>query len=243
MTENNIYTFETTEEVARAVARVIAVNTNRQERNKRYYNVALSGGNTPKLLFQILASEFSEKIRWEALRLFWVDERCVPPTDQESNYGMTYQNLLKKTYIPVTNIFRMKGENDPSEEAVRYQALLEKELKMKKGIPQLDLVLLGMGDDGHTASIFPDNLALLHADETVAVARHPVSGQMRITLTGKIIRQARQRIFLITGKSKSNVLNEILKNEVPAQKYLAFHILSLPDTEVYLDREAAYFLG
>ena len=129
-----MYTFETTEEVARAVARVIAVNTNRQERNKRYYNVALSGGNTPKLLFQILASEFSEKIRWEALRLFWVDERCVPPSDHESNYGMTYENLLKNIYIPVTNIFRMKGENDPSEEAVRYQALLEKELKLKKGI-------------------------------------------------------------------------------------------------------------
>ena len=238
---NHIY--ETPQETARAVAELILAKAKEKTKQSLPFNIALSGGSTPKLLFTLLANEYLNTIPWHFLRLFWVDERCVPPSDHESNYGMTYENLLKSIYIPVTNIFRMKGENDPSEEAVRYQALLEKELKLKKGIPQFDLVLLGMGDDGHTASIFPDNLALLHADETVAVARHPVSGQMRITLTGKIIRQARQRMFLITGKSKSNVLNEILKNEVPAQKYPAFHILSLPDTEVYLDREAASFLG
>ena len=241
--EHKIHLYETPEETARAVAQLIAESTNRQAQLHQYYNVALSGGNTPKLLFQILVSEFADIIRWDALRFFWVDERCVPPSDKESNFGMTYQHLINKISIPETNIFRMKGENDPAAEVIRYQSVLDKELTLKNGIPVLDLILLGMGDDGHTASIFPDNMSLLHADETVAVARHPQSGQKRITLTGKIIRQARQRIFLISGKSKSIVLSEILNKEKSSESYPAYHFLFLPDTEVYLDKEAGFFLG
>ncbi len=241
--QNNIHIYDTSEQTVCAIAQLIAKNTNQQADRQQYYNVALSGGNTPKLLFQIIVSEFAYKVRWESLRLFWVDERCVPPSDKDSNYGMTYQHLLNKISIPETNIFRMKGENDPVAEAIRYQSVLDKELTLKNGIPVFDLVLLGMGDDGHTASIFPDNMSLLHADETVAVARHPQSGQKRITLTGEIIRQARQRIFLITGKSKSIVLSDMLNKSKSAETYPAFYFLFLPDTEVYLDNEAAFFLG
>ena len=237
-----IHVFNTPEETACAVASFMVQNINRQAGRKQYFNVALSGGNTPGLLFRILAAEFATEVQWKALRIFWVDERCVPPSDKDSNYGMMYGNLLKTELVPDKNIFRIKGENDPMTETLRYQSLLATELPLNNGIPVFDLVLLGMGDNGHTASIFPDMLSLLYTRETVAAVRHPQSDQGRITLTGGVIRAAKQRVFLITGKSKSDVLRNIFHKEPIAEQYPAFHIMSLPDTEVYVDKKACSFL-
>jgi len=237
-----VHAFDTPEETARAVARLMVQSINRQADRQQFFNVALSGGNTPALLFRILAAEFAAEVQWKALRVFWVDERCVPPSDKDSNYGMTYGNLLKTELVPDKNIFRIKGENDPMAETLRYQSLLAAELPLNNGIPVFDLVLLGMGDDGHTASIFPDKLSLLYTADTVAPVRHPQSGQERITLTGAVIRAAKQRVFLITGKSKSDVLRNILHKEPVAEQYPASHIMSLPDTEVYADNKACSFL-
>lgn len=240
--KEKIHVFNTPEETAREVARLIVQNINRQADRQQYFNMALSGGNTPALLFHILASEFTGQVQWNALRIFWVDERCVPPSDKDSNYGMTYENLLKKEFVPAANIFRMKGEYDPMAETLRYQSLLASELPLNDGIPVFDLVLLGMGDDGHMASIFPDNMSLLNSVETVAVVQHPQSGQGRITLTGSVIRAAKQRIFLITGKSKSDILRNIIHKEPVAELYPASHLISLPDTEVFADKKACSFL-
>jgi len=238
---NHIY--ETPEETARAVAELILAKAKEKTKQSLPFNIALSGGSTPKLLFTLLANEYVNSVPWHFVRLFWVDERCVPPTHPESNFGMTYDSLL--THVPIhdSNIFRMQGEDHPLKEAARYQKMLEKELPLQDGFPIFDLVLLGMGDDGHTASIFPDNMDLLQSDQAVAVGIHPVSGQERITLTGKTILEAKQVVFLITGSSKATVLRQIIKHEPQGENYPAFYVAkNAKSADFYLDRAAAALL-
>jgi len=134
----------------------------------------------------------------------------------------------------------MQGELDPKIEAIRYQTLLEKELPVQNGFPQFDLVLLGMGDDGHTASIFPNDMSLLRSDSAVAVSIHPVTGQKRITLTGPTIHQALEVVFLITGETKSDLLRLIIQHESLWENYPAAHMYSnTGPAEYYLDKAAA----
>lgn len=233
------YIFDTPEETARGVAELIKAKAKEKTKMSLPFNIALSGGSTPKLLFTLLANEFSSNIPWHFIRLFWVDERCVPPTHKESNFGMTYNSLLVNVPIHDTNIFRMQGENEPEKEAVRYQKMLEKELPIVNGFPQFDLILLGMGDDGHTASIFPDNLSLLNSDLAVAVGIQPASGQKRITLTGPTILQAKNIVFLITGDSKATILRQILTND-NSDIYPTHHIAKNASVvDIYLDKNAA----
>lgn len=207
-------------------------------------NIAVSGGSTPKQLFQLLSDEdYRNQIPWHSVRFFWVDERCVEPTHPESNFGMTYDALLQFAFVPSANIFRMKGEDIPENEAERYAALLRKEVPFRNGFPVFDIILLGMGDDGHTASIFPDNLALLRSHKAVDIATHPINGQKRITLTGNTLNNAEHIVFLITGSNKANVLTSIMQNSPEAQQYPAAHIgTNLSNTYFYLDKEAAKFL-
>lgn len=236
----NIHILETPEETARAVADLILVKAKEKNKHSNPLNIALSGGSTPKLLFNVLVKEYEDLIPWHFVRLFWVDERCVPPTNSESNFGMTYEALLKNVPIPDNNIFRMIGEADPEKEAKRYQELLFAQLPVNKMIPQFDLILLGMGDDGHTASIFPNKLNLLYSDQFVAVSIHPATGQKRVTLTGTIINQAEEVVFLINGASKSEVLNQIIERTPTFKDYPAAHIHSKSGlAQFYLDKAAA----
>lgn len=177
------------------------------------FHLALSGGSTPALMFDLWASEYKETTPWERLRLYWVDERCVPPQSADSNYGMTYSYLLEHVPIPDGNVFRIHGENNPQEEAERYSELVRRQLPSKDGWPVFDLVLLGAGDDGHTSSIFPGQDYLLTSDALYAVSRHPVTGQQRIALTGQPILAARDIAFLVTGKSKARVVRDICQAE------------------------------
>src|SRR5690606_20512735 len=123
---------------------------------------------------------------WTRVHLYWGDERCVPPNDNESNYKMTVDHLLSKIDVPEENVHRIYGENIPKEEAIRYSEVLKSRLPQFEGVPQFDLIILGMGDDGHTASIFPYNIHLWDSGNVCEVAVHPDSGQKRITITGKI---------------------------------------------------------
>jgi len=226
--------------MGRAVAEMILAKAKEKNKLSLPFNIAVSGGNTPKFLFSLLADEYADSIPWHFVRLFWVDERCVPPTHPESNFGMTFETLLKQVPIHEANIFRMQGELNPEAEVLRYQDLLEKELPMENGFPQFDLVLLGMGDDGHTASIFPNNLSLFQSKLTVAMTVHPQSGQKRITLTGTTIQEALQVVFLITGASKSGVLRQIILQESTCESFPAFHVHSNTGVaEFYLDKAAA----
>ncbi len=206
-------------------------------------NIAISGGETPKNFFKYIKDNYADVFQWRFVRLFWVDERCVPPMNPESNFGQAYHYLLKYASIPETNIFRMMGENEPEQEAIRYAETLATVLPCKNNIPKFDIVLLGLGEDGHIASIFPDQKELLFSKRTVEVATHPETGQKRITLTGKTICNADNVWFLVTGKSKAKVLKRIIRKEKGFQKYPAAHVHSISESAGYfLDKEAGEFM-
>lgn len=186
--------------------------------------IALSGGSTPKILFDLMASDYKNDFNWSDIYFFWGDERCVPPTDSDSNYLMTKEHLLDKIDIPEENILRVLGENDPEKEAARYGKLIETNLPQVDGISVFDIIFLGLGTDGHTASIFPHEMELLDSAKTCEVANHPDSGQKRVTLTGPVINAARYVCFLITGESKKERIQEIFEDEEIANTYPAYHI-------------------
>ncbi|MBK9098567.1 MAG: 6-phosphogluconolactonase [bacterium] len=223
------------------LANYFCVELHKLSSTKAKIFIALSGGSTPKIIFEILASNYKEKINWEKLHLFWSDERCVPPTDDESNFGMTKKYLLDKIKIPEGNIHRIKGENDPETEAKRYTGEIEKIIESANGFPKFDLVMLGIGEDGHTASIFPDQIYLLDSDKVCDVAIHPSTGQKRITITGKVINNSDAVRFLVTGESKSGIIQKILEER--KKIYPAEFINPLSgNLHYYIDKEASVLL-
>lgn len=211
--------------------------------NKEVFHVALSGGSTPKLVFDVLAQTYGSKIDWTRIQFYWGDERCVPPTDDDSNYKMTVQHLFSKIDVPENNIHRILGENDPTTEALRYANLLEINLDRVENTPQFDLVILGMGDDGHTASIFPYEIDLWNANDHCVVATHPKSGQKRVSITGAVINTAKEVAFLVTGKNKAEKIDEIHNKKGAYKNYPA--TLVAPKSEKliwFIDKEAASLL-
>lgn len=208
------------EQVAEAFAVFLAWTLKWRDRT----TIALSGGTTPRLLFQHLAGQYRDRIDWASVHFFWGDERCVPPEDKESNFGMARDLLFNGLDLPEANIHRIRGEDDPAVEAGRYAEEIAASVPFANGLPAFDIIMLGLGEDGHTASIFPDQMALLQATDYCAVARHPQSGQARITLTGPVINNARHVAFLVTGSSKAEVVREIITGEEQALRYPAMHI-------------------
>lgn len=207
------------------------------------FHLAISGGSTPMILFQLWKDLYFDKIDWKRLQIYWVDERCVAPDDAESNYGMTKKILLDLAPIAPDQIHRVWGENAPDAEQIRYAAEVNATVPTTNGFPSFDLILLGMGDDGHTASIFPHQMELLTVNEAIAVAIKPNSDQRRITLTGKTIRNAKQVVFFVTGEGKAAILKEISDDATTAQNYPSYHIAK-DSTKVifYLDQAAAKLL-
>ncbi len=206
-------------------------------------HIALSGGSTPKLIFDLLAAEYGNSIDWSTIHFYWGDERCVPPDDKESNYKMTVDHLLSKIVIPAENIHRIQGEDDPYIEAARYGTLLEARLDMVDGIPQFDLVILGMGDDGHTASIFPHEIDLWNSVYHCVVATHPVTCQQRVSINGNIINNAKQVAFLVTGSNKAEKIKEIHLQKKGYENYPASLVApTTDDLTWYIDVAAASLL-
>ncbi|GLR20194.1 6-phosphogluconolactonase [Portibacter lacus] len=202
--------------------------------------IALSGGSTPKAIFDYMAENFKDSIDWANVHFYWGDERCVPPEDAESNYKMTVDHLFSKIDLPKENIHRVKGENDPEAEKLRYAKEMYDDMITKDGVPIFDLVILGMGDDGHTASIFPDSIELWESPNNTEVAVHPDSGQKRITITGQVINKARSVAFLVTGEGKREKVDEILNQKEDHQKYPASLVKPESGNLIwYLDKAAA----
>ena len=237
----NIY--DSLEEVVEAFSKMIEDIAEKASDNKNNFSIALSGGNTALLLFDYLVDNNKENVNWKKISLYWGDERCVPPDHPESNYGAAYQHLIKYIKIPEENIHRIRGENDPVKEAIRYSQEIKENLKGQSNLPQFDLIILGMGEDGHTASIFPDQMELLHSDNICGVAIHPQSKQKRVTLTGGVINNASHISFLVTGKSKAAIAAEVLKGNSDNKKYPAAQIKPVNGIlEWYLDKEASMLL-
>ena len=226
---------------AQDMAEAFAFELYQMVKNSRQrFDIALSGGSTPKLLFNVLAGEYGNKMPWERIHLWWGDERCVPSTHEDSNYGMTVKHLLSKINIDESQIHRVKGELPPKEAANDYIYQIQSHLNERQNWPIFDLIILGMGDDGHTASIFPNEMKFLNSDNICEVATHPESGQKRVTLTGNVINNANRIYFLISGESKSKPISEIMNDLKKAKKLPAYHIEPTQGNIIFfLDQKAA----
>ena len=190
---------------------------------KKPLTVALSGGSTPKLLFELLASpNFQGRVRWSNLHLFQVDERCVPPDDPQSNYRMIREALLESVPLPKENFHRMAAERPDREQAAReYAEELARVLRpAPEEWPRLDLVFLGMGPDGHTASLFPGSQALEERTAWVTPNFAAKLDSFRLTLTLPVLNAAAHVIFLVAGADKAETLGQVLEGpegHFPAQ--------------------------
>lgn len=212
-------------------------------RTSSRFTVVLAGGSTPKALYRLLSSnEFSEKIDWSKVSFFFGDERCVPPDHPDSNYRMAKENLFDRLGTAPENIFRWSTEKSTAEDAAADYETTIKEFFPEDSLPQFDLILLGLGADGHTASLFPYSPALKELSR-IAVA-NPVEklGADRLTLTFPVINNAANIIFLISGNEKGPALKEILEGAPHPDKYPAQLIKPTNGTLTwFVDKDAAGF--
>jgi 6-phosphogluconolactonase len=203
-------------------------------------HISLSGGSTPKMLFKLLAqAPYADSIQWPNLHFWWGDERCVAADDPESNFGEANTLLFKHINLPEKNIHRIRGEDDPEIEVKRFAAEMADVIPCQHATPVFDWILLGVGADGHTASLFPG--VTDYEDENLAlIATHPESGQLRISKTAKVLQAAKRISYLVLGAGKTKIVSEI--HTIPASQlpYPASKIQSATgETEWFLDSSAA----
>jgi 6-phosphogluconolactonase len=236
--KTNLHIFKSPEELADQFADQLMKWIENQ--SGEAFHLAISGGKTPDLLFHVLAEKYPGSVFWQKVHFWWVDERMVSPEDPESNFGVASKLFFSKIIIPEENIHRIKGENTPEAEALSYSELIQKKLSRQNNWPIFDLILLGMGDDGHTASIFPDQMYLLNSNRICEVAVHPQSGQKRVTLTGQVINNALKVCFLVTGSTKADRMAEIRSNHKNAKLLPAAYIQPINENlDWYVDEAAA----
>lgn len=213
----NVSIFETAEQLAVAAAERFVEVAATLDADRDRISVALAGGKTPKRVYELLATDaFKKRIHWPQVYLFFGDERAVPPTHPDSNYHMVDEALISKVPIPARNVHRMIGEGDVKENAQDYENNLR---SFFAGLPwpRFDLVLLGMGEDGHTASLFPHSEALHEESRWVVAAKNEQTNQPRLTLTLPVLNHAAQVLFLVTGTEKAQRLAQALRPSVDAE--------------------------
>jgi len=206
------------ESLARAAAEEFVRQANESITNNGRFSAALAGGSTPKALYHLLASEdYRDELGWGDIHLFWGDERCVPPDHEDSNFGMARRALLDHIAIPDANVHRMAAEIVPSEGAIEYHRQLDSYFRPGHSeLPIFDLVLLGLGYDGHTASLFPGDASLLERRRWVRAVEHtqrPLPLVTRLTLTLPVINAARSVLFLVTGASKADAVGRVIRED------------------------------
>src|SRR3984885_15252682 len=204
--------FSTPAAVAKAAAELFTNAAVKAVASRGLARVAISGGTTPKAMFELLAAEpFVAQVPWDKLDLYWVDERCVPPDNAESNYRMTREALLDKVPLKPEQVHRMEGELEPQKAAAHYESLLRNTFRLEGAeSPRFDLVALGMGSDGHTASLFPHTEAIHEMGHLVTANHVQQKNTWRITLTWPVINNANSVFFLIGGADKAEVLREVV---------------------------------
>jgi 6-phosphogluconolactonase len=227
--------------VAREAADLWLVLAARAVAERGAFNVALSGGTTPRPLFELMASEpYATSAPWEHTYVFWADERRVPPGDPASNYGMAAHLLLSHVPVPRTQVFRMDGEDLANAAARAYTTHLERHFALGRGDwPRFDLILLGMGEDGHTASIFPGTRAVSDQSNRVLVYEVPKLHAERMTLTLPVINHARHILFMAVGEAKAEVLRDVLLGDYRPSTYPAQAVKPVDGSLIWLVDEAA----
>lgn len=217
----SLYIHKDPEAMAERAAHMLATACDEAVEERGVFRIALSGGSTPIPLFRMLAkTDWRERLPWDKMVFFWADERCVPPESQESNYGMARRELL--SHVPATHFYRMRGEEEPVEAARSYEKKLHEEFEIgPHGTPRFDFILLGMGADGHAASIFPKSPVMQEKDRWVADVYVPERRSNRLTLTLPVINNARLCMFLVSGAEKyqalSDAMNLLAEPKLPAQ--------------------------
>jgi 6-phosphogluconolactonase len=207
--------------------------------------VALSGGNTPRVFHQQVVKRYRDLIPWERVQFFWSDERCVPPDHAESNYRMARETLLAHIKVPAANIHRMPGERTDYEAAAAdYEAKLRQVFGLPPGVLlRFDVILLGMGDDGHTASLFPGTPVLHEKQKLVAANYVPRLNAHRLTFTYPLINAARQVMFLVAGQDKAGPLHDVLDGQVSIEERPSVGVRPTEGEVIWLvDRAAASLL-
>jgi 6-phosphogluconolactonase len=238
-TASNIRVLENVKEVARAAANCFVDIAQSSISALGRFSVVLAGGSTPRRTYELLASEeYRKRITWPKVHIFFGDERCVPPTDATSNYRMADEAMISLLPIPPQNIHRMAGEGDAVANASLYQSDLQTFFDEARW-PRFDLVLLGMGDDGHTASLFPGTRALSEQEAWVLANWVEKLNAYRITLTAPAINHAANVVFLVTGVGKANSLLQVLRGARDPQKLPAQLIHPMDGSLLWLVDEAA----
>ena len=225
--------FPTPEQLADGVARHIVQRARRAISASGRFTFALSGGSTPRSAYARLAKDdLASQIDWKKVHILWGDERCVPPDDSRSNYRMAREVLLDRVPIPAQQIHRIRGEDEPEKAAAEYEDVLRSLLgchpERSEGANSLDLILLGLGDDGHTASLFPGQAAVRETKRWVVAVPAPDGTMWRVTLTPALLNQARQVTFVVSGAGKAQRLQQVLQGPftpdiLPAQAIRPVH--------------------
>jgi 6-phosphogluconolactonase len=216
--------FKDLEKLSRHAAELCVERATQAIRERGRLLVVLNGGNTPNRLFQLLATDYRDKIDWSKTYIFWGDERCVPATDPGSSYGQAREIFLQHVTIPENQVHRVQGELAPASAAAAYAQTLKLFAEDNLDFPRFDLAYLGMGEDGHTASLFPGSP--LDATESVipVTANYQDRPANRVTMTPLVFNQARILVFMATGEKKANTLAEVLSDRYNPELYPAQRI-------------------
>jgi len=228
--------FETPLQTAKQLARDLATYIRRTIGQKQIFSIALSGSRTPEILFEVLVKDYADVLQNPKLHFFWVDERCVPWESDQSNYGEACRFIFNKLAINESRLHPMFRGKDTETSAKEYEIELNSLLKLKYARPVFDVILMGVGDDGHTASIFHNQMHLIDHKHHVATAKHPTSGQDRITLTGKVLNNALMTVYFIIGKQKAPIIKRVANEDYTLP---ATHIQGSKQVFWYVDKDAA----
>lgn len=212
---------KTPQDLFQAAAEEIVRAANAAVAERGRFTIALSGGSTPRNLYTLLATNARNTLPWEQTFFFWSDERHVPPGDVESNYRMANEAMLSKIPVPAGNVFRVPAENpDAAAAAEAYEQTLRRFFAVQPGkFPRFDLILLGLGPDGHAASLFPETAALAENSRLVVANWVEKLKTSRITFTLPLLNAAQCVAFLVSGSDKAPVLQEVLEGKAPGEKY------------------------
>ena len=231
--------FKDLEELSRAAAELFVEQAATSIAERNQFLAALNGGSTPNRLFQLLATEYRPKVEWTKVHVFWGDERCVPPDDPGSSYGQARDILLRHVPIPDTNIHRIKGELDPASASEDYSRVLKDFATPSLDWPRFDLVYLGMGEDGHTASLFPGSPVEIYEPAIPVTAQYQDRPANRVTLTPAVFNTAHLIAFMATGEKKAQTLAEVLGDRYNPELYPAQRIRPDDGRLIWLVDESA----